>query len=77
MDRNNDRRLAAIAVTELILILSAWALVVCSVVLLFKGTAVGAGLSFAAACILFSLHAASARRHPAHTMLRSARRGAP
>lgn len=76
MDRN-DRRLAAIAVTEIALILFAWGLVVCSGVLLFKGTPTGAGLCFAAACLLFSLHAASARRHPAHEMLRSIRSDLP
>jgi cyanate permease len=61
----NDRRIAVVAITELLLIVGAWGLVVCSAILLFKGVFVGAGLCFAVACLLFSLHASSSRRNPA------------
>ena len=66
----NDRRIARIALTELILIVGAWGSIACALVLLFKGAFVGTGLCFAVACVLFSLHAASARRHPAAAFVR-------
>ena len=66
----DQKRTARVAMTELVLIFGGWGLAIASIIVFFNGSRATAGFCALLAVLLFSLHARSARRHPAADQLR-------